>query len=107
MFDGQLDYCQVHDILPMSWSPLGKLKHSKDHWSSKLKLAVSILTKKHNTSFAPLVISWLLKHPANIHPILGTTNPNRMVETQQALEIHLDEEDWFFLLEAVRERPCA
>lgn len=107
MFDGQLDYCQTNNILPMSWSPLGNLKHSQDRWPSKLKSAVTTLTKKHNTSFAPLVISWLLKHPANMHPILGTTNPDRLVETQQALEIHLDEEDWFFLLEAVRERPCA
>ena len=106
MFDGQLDYCQRKHILPMSWSPLGILKKPQSQWPSKLQYAIFKLTKKYDFGFASIALAWLLKHPAKIHPILGTTNPNRLIEAQQALQIQLNEEDWFFLLEAVRERPC-
>ena len=106
MFDGQLDYCQRKHILPMSWSPLGILKKPQSQWPSKLQDAIFKLTKKYDCGFASIALAWLLKHPAKIHPILGTTNPNRLIEAQQALQIQLNEEDWFFLLEAVRERPC-
>ena len=106
MFDGQLDYCQRKHILPMSWSPLGILKKPQSQWPSKLQYAIFKLTKKYDCGFASIALAWLLKHPAKIHPILGTTNPNRLIEAQQALQIELNEEDWFFLLEAVRERPC-
>ena len=106
MFDGQLDYCQRKHILPMSWSPLGILKKPQSQWPSKLQYAIFKLTKKYDCGFASIALAWLLKHPAKIHPILGTTNPNRLIEAQQALQIQLNEEDWFFLLEAVRERPC-
>ena len=106
MFDGQLDYCQRKHILPMSWSPLGILKKPQSQWPSKLQYAIFKLTKKYDCEFASIALAWLLKHPAKIHPILGTTNPNRLIEAQQALQIQLNEEDWFFLLEAVRERPC-
>ena len=106
MFDGQLDYCQRKHILPMSWSPLGILKKPQSQWPSKLQHAIFKLTKKYDCGFASIALAWLLKHPAKIHPILGTTNPNRLIEAQQALQIQLNEEDWFFLLEAVRERPC-
>jgi len=106
MFDGQLDYCQRKHILPMSWSPLGILKKPQSQWPSKLQHAIFKLTKKYDCGFPSIALAWLLKHPAKIHPILGTTDPNRLIEAQQALQIQLNEEDWFFLLEAVRERPC-
>ena len=106
MFNGQLNYCQRKHVLPMSWSPLGILKNPQSQWPSKLKYAIFKLAKKYDCGFASIALAWLLKHPAKIHPILGTTNPNRLIEAQQALQIQLNEEDWFFLLEAVRERPC-
>lgn len=106
MFNGQLDYCMEHNIIPMGWSPLGLLKQTEDKWPSKLKTALAVLCEKHNTTYAPLLLAWLLKHPSRIHPIVGTTKPSRLNEVSKALEIHFDDEDWFFLLESVREKPC-
>ena len=106
MFNGQLNYCQRKHVLPMSWSPLGILKNPQSQWPSKLQYAIFKLVEKYDCGFASIALAWLLKHPAKIHPVLGTTNPNRLIEAQQALQIQLNEEDWFFLLEAVRERPC-
>ena len=106
MFDGQLDHCQSKNILPMSWSPLGILKKPESQWPFKLRSAIFELAEKYNCGFAPLAIAWLLKHPSNIHPVIGTSNPQRLQEIVKALGIDLDLEDWFFLLESVKEKPC-
>ncbi len=106
MFNGQLDYCMEHDIIPMGWSPLGYLKQPEDKWPQQLKVTMELLCNKHNTTYAPLLIAWLLKHPAKIYPVIGTTNPTRLKEIRNALELNLDVEDWFFLLEAAHEKSC-
>ena len=106
MFDGQLDHCHRNHILPMSWSSLGILKTPEGQWPSKLRSAIFELAEKYNCGFATLALSWLLKHPSKIHPVIGTSNPQRLQETVKALEINLDLEDWFFLLESVNEKPC-
>lgn len=106
MFNGTLDYCMEHDILPMAWAPLALLKQPIDKWPTKLASALDILCEKHNTTLAPLLIAWLIRHPAQIHPVIGTTKPERLKEISTAIDIHLDEEDWFFLLEAVNEKQC-
>jgi predicted oxidoreductase len=106
MFDGQLDHCQLNHILPMSWSPLGILKNPQNQWSSKLRSAILKLTEKYDCGYASLALAWLLKHPSKIHPVIGTSNPQRLQEIIKAQKIDFDIEDWFFLLEAVKEKPC-
>jgi len=46
------------------------------------------------------LLAWLLKHPSNIHPVIGTTNRDRIVNAQKAIQIKLELEDWFLLLKA-------
>lgn len=47
-----------------------------------------------------LILAWLLKHPANISPIIGSTMAVRIVAAKQALAIDYDHADWYRLLEA-------
>ena len=58
------------------------------------------LCDKYNASEMQLLLAWLLRHPAGIHPVVGTTRPERLKESQQALSIDLELEDWFAMLEA-------
>ncbi|MDG1684956.1 MAG: aldo/keto reductase [Flavobacteriaceae bacterium] len=106
MFNGQLNYCQRKNILPMSWSPLGILKKPESQWPSKLRYAILKLSEKYDCGYASLAVAWLLKHPSKIHPVIGTSNPQRLQEIIKAQKIDFDTEDWFFLLEAVKEKPC-
>ena len=48
------------------------------------------------------VIAWLLRHPARIQPIIGTTNPQRIAASCQADEVELSREEWYWLFEAGR-----
>jgi predicted oxidoreductase len=42
----------------------------------------------------------LLAHPAEITPVLGTNNLERIGQITDALTIELDRQDWFWLYES-------
>ena len=45
-----------------------------------------------NTAIA---IAWLLRHPARMQPIVGTTNPQRLKDICKASDITLSREEWY------------
>lgn len=45
-------------------------------------------------------IAWILRHPAKIQPIVGTTNPSRLKDICKASEIELTREEWYELYRA-------
>jgi len=47
-----------------------------------------------------LLLAWILKHPAKVHPVIGTTNKKRMELAAEASKIELELQDWFTLLVA-------
>lgn len=98
MYDGTLDQMIRKNIQPMSWSPLGSFFKEESEQTLRIKKAISILTEKYNCSEDILLLSWILNHPANISPVIGTTNKERILKANKALEVQLDLEDWFMLL---------
>jgi len=56
--------------------------------------------QQYNCQPWQLILAWLLKHPANISPIIGSTTPERIVAAKKALEIDYSHDDWYRLLEA-------
>ncbi|WP_078083527.1 aldo/keto reductase [Microbulbifer mangrovi] len=110
MFDGQLDYCQQHKLLPMAWSPFagGRLFTGNDE--DALRVQAELRRVCESRGLAPelgamqLALAWLLKHPSKMIPVLGSGNPERLVAALAALEMELDREAWFELLRAGRGR---
>ncbi|UII34212.1 aldo/keto reductase [Fulvivirga ulvae] len=99
MFDGTLDYLMTHNINPMAWSPLG----GRDNVMSLVgNQEVQRIATKYNVETGNLLLSWLLKHPCGIIPVIGTMNPERVRSSVESLAADLDREDWFELLELVR-----
>jgi len=49
-------------------------------------------------------LAWLLKHPSSIFPVIGTTKAERIVESAKAVDINLDLQDWFEMLNVAREK---
>ena len=97
MFDGTLEYMQTNNILPMAYSPLGSYFKSENN---KLKMVVDRLKNKYGCTDYELLICWLLNHPSKIHPVIGTTKPDRIKKSIKSLKIQIDLIDWFELLEA-------
>ena len=97
MFDGTLEYMQANNILPMAYSPLGSyFKEGSD----KIKKVVESLKDKYSCTDYQILISWLLKHPSKVYPVIGTTKSYRIKSTLESLKIEIDLIDWFELLEA-------
>lgn len=97
IFDGTLEYMQTNDIIPMAYSPLGQYYKTEN---SKLKEVIDIFTKKYNCSDDQLLLSWLIKLPSGVYPVIGTTKVNRINKSLGSLKIDIEISDWFEILEA-------
>ena len=84
----------------MSWSPLGAYFRDSDARTERIRECIGPLTEKYGASESQMLLAWLLRHPAGIHPVVGTTLPERLRESCEALSVELELEDWFSMLEA-------
>ena len=100
MVDGTLDYLQENKIGVMAWSPLGSFFKEKNEKQKRITILFNELSEKYNCTHDQLLLAWILKHPANIHPVLGSTNPNRLKLAVNAIKINLEIDDWFLILKA-------
>jgi predicted oxidoreductase len=99
--DGTVDVLQKHKTAPMAWSPLGggKLLSSNNLlWSKK---------EKYNATETQLALAWLMRHPAKMFPVIGTTQPQRIIESAKAVDITLERQDWFEMLKAAASKEVA
>lgn len=95
MVDGSFDYMQVNKIRPMSWNPLGSVFREDIPQTRRLKKLLATLVSKYHLGSDSILLSWILKHPAQVIPIAGTVNVARIQSLMKAVELELDKEDWF------------
>ena len=93
-----------------AWSPvaLGKmfnpLPEAKEN-VKELANQISIYAEEKETSKEAIALSWLLKHPAGIQPVIGTTNTSRIKNSCRADEVDLTREEWYTLFTLARGNP--
>jgi predicted oxidoreductase len=100
MFNGVLDYAITNNLISMAWSPLGNFYKERSEQTKRISKSLETLSKKYKATTDQLLLAWLLKHPANIHNVIGTGNFERISQSARSVEINLELEDWFILLEA-------
>jgi predicted oxidoreductase len=110
--DGTLDQCLAERITPMAWSPLagGKLADGprrilasqEAYRTGAVNTLLDELGKRHGATRSAMALAWLLRHPAGILPIIGSTDPVRIREASHADGVSLSREDWYRLLAAAR-----
>ncbi len=100
MYDGTLDDILNHKRMAMSWSPLGMFFRENNEQTQRIKMVLEPMKEKYNASADQLLLAWILKHPVNVHPVVGTATPKRLTDAVNAVNIQLDLEDWFILLAA-------
>lgn len=101
-FDGVLDDCMVHKRMAMAWSPLGSYFREQDTINPGFKETLNRLMEKYNAEASQLFLAWLVRHPAGILPVVGTTKKERIKLALEATGIKLDLEDWFEILETAQ-----
>jgi predicted oxidoreductase len=111
--EGTLEYCRLHDITVQAWSPVahGALaKADVGRGEEKMRSAAAVaraMAEKKGVSLDAILVAWLLRHPAGIQPVIGTTNPQRIKETCAADTVGLTREEWYALLAAGTGRGVA
>ena len=113
--DGTLDQCLIERITPMAWSPLAAgllgagakrlLPAQENYRPEKFLTSLDAVAKDRGVSRTTVALSWLLNHPSQILPVIGSTNPQRIREAATALDLHLSREEWYRLLIAARGEP--
>jgi len=107
---GTLDYCRQHGILVQAYSVVGKGVRLVPDATADLadQVTADLVTRlahRHVVSREAIVVAWLLRHPAGIQPVLGTTTPERLRACCEADAVNLSREEWYALLTAARGAP--
>lgn len=106
-----LEYCRVHDITLQAWSPVargfltGRPIAPRDERVERAAALVAQLAAEKGVSREAIALAWLLRHPARIQPIIGTSRPDRIRAACQADTIDLSREEWYRLYTAGRGAP--
>lgn len=97
MLDGSLDHMQANRITPMCWSPLGSVFRKDDEQSQRIRKIANELALKYDVTDDILLLAWILKHPAGILPVCGTSNKKRLTNLMQTTTFEMELQDWFSL----------
>jgi predicted oxidoreductase len=96
---GILDYCRLHEITIQPWSPFqyGFFQGSflDNEKFPELNKKIDALAAAKGVANTAIAIAWLLRHPARMQPIVGTTNPNRLKDICKASNITLTRSEWY------------
>ncbi|MET1154956.1 aldo/keto reductase [Arthrobacter sp.] len=120
---GTLEYCAANAVELQAWGSLARGRYSGrpaeraadvDAGEAGAAAAdgataalVSELARDKGCTPEAVVLGWLLRHPAKIRPVVGTSNPDRIKACAQAEEIGaaMTRQEWYALWVAARGRP--
>lgn len=116
--DGTLDQCLIERLTPLAWSPLargllghgatmGKPEEQPTEAARRVVPVLDEIAKARGSTRTVVALAWLLKHPSQIIPIVGSTEPGRIREATKADELELTRGEWYRLLNAARGEPLA
>ena len=100
---GTLEYCQQQGVQIQAWGCLAQGLYSKNandiasESAKQTAVYVQQLAADYGTSVEAIVLAFLLRHPASIQPVTGTTNPARIRACAAATNIRLTREQWYRL----------
>ncbi|MGJ8611214.1 MAG: aldo/keto reductase [Octadecabacter sp.] len=96
--NGDVAYLQERGIAPMAWSPLGGGALMTEN--TPLTAVIDEVANANSVDRGAVCVAWLLAHPANIMPVMGTNNLNRIKGLSDALKVDMPRTTWFKLYEA-------
>jgi len=96
-----LEYCRLKGVTIQPWSIMqaswaeGTFLNHPDY--KEFNDCLQEYADKYNVSKSAIVIAWLLRHPANMQPIFGTTKSEHLIEMCAGCDIELPKEDWYYI----------
>lgn len=96
--NGDVAYLQERNVPIMAWSPLGG--GSLMTGTGAVQDAMAKVATDNGVDTGAVAVAWLLAHPANIMPVMGTNNIDRIKGLSDAMKVKMDRETWFELYTA-------
>ena len=95
--NGDLAFHQQHGVKPMAWSPLagGALFDNGNAETADMRVCLKRIADEQNVGVDAVAVAWLLAHPAQILPVLGTNNLERIKLLSDATKVSIDRQTWF------------
>ena len=66
-----------------------------DRMMADRKMSLNELAEKYNVSSTAIATAWILRHPAKIQTIVGTTSENRLKDICTASNVVLSRQEWY------------
>jgi len=107
-WEGVVEYCRLNGVGLQAWSPLargvltGGDLSKQSPAAKKTAALVKDMARAHQVSGEAIVLAWLLRHPAKIQPVLGTSSSDRLRACAESLTVKLSREEWYRLFETAR-----
>lgn len=100
MRDGSIfEYCKLHDVVIQAWSvlPFGYFKGNfvGNEKFQALNQVLDRLAIKYGVTSSTIAISWILRYPAKMQAVVGTTNPKHLREVSRAANFSLTRKEWY------------
>ena len=98
--DGSVfEYCKLNDMVIQAWSVL-QFGYFKGNFvgNEKFQALNQVLDRlaiKYGVTSSTIAISWILRYPAKMQAVVGTTNPKHLIEASQATNFNLTRKEWY------------
>ena len=96
---GMLEFCRLENITIQPWSPMqyGFFEGCfiDNEKFPKLNEVLERIGNKYGVSKTTMAIAWILRHPAKMQPVTGTTNLVRLADCLKAADIRITREEWY------------
>lgn len=100
--DGEfLEFARRNGITIQAWSPFqlsnygGLFINNPDY--PQLNQALQNLAEKHHVSKNAIALAWILRHPANFQVLIGSMNPDHIIDNAKGADIKLTRQEWYDL----------
>jgi len=103
-----VEYCRLKGVSLQAWSPLargvltGGDLSEQSRAVQKTAALVEEMSSAHRVSGEAIVLAWLLRHPAGIRPVLGTSRVDRLRACAESVRVKMSREEWYRLFETAR-----
>ncbi|HEY0034611.1 MAG TPA: aldo/keto reductase [Devosia sp.] len=102
---GLLEYSRLNKMMLQAWSPFqkgffdGVFLSDRENFA-ELNDVIDELADKHGVTPTGIAVAWIVRHPANIQVVLGTTKPERVIDAARGSDVSLTREEWYRLFTA-------
>lgn len=99
-----LTWCRLNDVTIQAWSPFqfgfyGGIFLGNENYP-RLNGVINRLAEEKGVSPSVISVAWILRHPAIIQPLIGTTNADRLRDIAHAVDIEITRAEWYEIYKA-------